>query len=209
MKEYINIELCSKCRKCCEIYGGELFKPVMPNIKMSFHRRKPGDWNEQAFIKYGVYPLRDPLKNEDIYCEFYDISTGCIIERERRPYQCRLYACKDLKENYIEEHEVDLSKVITRPTQYIYDKETNAMTQMFEPVDASITQELYSTRMNICQSCPNLFYHKAGSMPSCKLCGCGLTYKTTVIYPLDKDGKAFSFVEPNGNHIYVCRAQKW
>lgn len=205
MKEYINEELCAKCphHNCCEIYPLNLNIPT-DNLKWGFHNRQQGDWNEQAFKQYGVYPLRDPFLDEETFCEFYDTSIGCIIERKRRPLKCRVHVCDELKANYKEEIDIPMPPV-KKVTKFII--KDNKVFPAYDPVDDEEAEKIGKERLDICLQCQ--FMEKRPNSYACSKCGCHLEYKTKYIYPLDNEGKAFRQIKPDGSYVYVCVLKKW
>ena len=90
------------------------------------------------------------------------------------------------------------------PTGYTYDIINKRIIPSFSPVNPEDIEILSQKRLSICQEC-SLFTQQG----ACSICGCGMGYKATLIYPLDENGKAFYYVDPNGKYIYVCHLMKW
>lgn len=91
------------------------------------------------------------------------------------------------------------------PTGIIFDKNTRKVKFSFDPIDPVEVEKISQFRLNICHQCENLRKDKL----MCKLCGCSLLFRSRLIYPLDKDGKAFDIILENGEFNYVCRLKKW
>jgi hypothetical protein len=111
--EYENAKTCRECptHLCCRIYDREEHgirdKPHwFEEWAESFH-----DHAEE----YGVEPLFNPLEVhkqgheaewdllltkgiDPEWCQYYSPQSGCIIERDRRPTQCRQFNCGRLTE---------------------------------------------------------------------------------------------------------------
>lgn len=198
--EYINNELCSQCTNCCK-YHNRL-------VEASFHNRQTNDWFEEAFEKYGVYPLRDPLIEVGEYCEFYDASIGCLIPREKRSFICRTHVCDKLLLNYKEANEIDIPDNLkeNRPNKHILNEDKTKILYSYD-VDHEKIKQLMEYRLQICKSCDS--YVEKDEIPLCKLQCCGLVHKTATIYSLDENGKAIQGIIHNGSYTYVCRLKKW
>jgi hypothetical protein len=94
-----------------------------------------------------------------------------------------------------------------RVTKIILDKEHNTMIRSSDLVDSQEIEKISEYRLNICNSCSNLF--KKGPNLACNFCGCNVEYKSKIIYSLDEDGKAIRNISPEGDYIYVCKLKKW
>lgn len=90
------------------------------------------------------------------------------------------------------------------PSGYTWDAINNQMKPSYDEVSQDIKLALANKRLTICRGCE--MYTDRGA---CGFCGCGMSFKATLIYPLDQDGKAFYHVDPYGKYIYVCQAKKW
>lgn len=198
--EFINEDLCATCGDCCKIYK-EL-------RESGFVTKKEGDFFINAFEQFGVYPKRNPFIHFDEYCEFHDTSTGCIISRENRPLDCRLYACDKLYQN------CQLNKIYfsefkrgMRPTQFLIDENSCSLIPTFEDVDIDEIKQTAINRINICLSCSELT--ERNGKKACKQCGCGLFNKVYRKYPLDENGKAISQLAPDRSYRYSCPLKKW
>jgi len=177
--EYINIELCSSCKECCHLYKKRL-------IRSPFLNSDSSTFFEDGIEKYGVRPLGNPLYEEIEYCEFYDPSIGCIIEREKRPIFCRNYTCDKLFQNYKE-----INKIIVedrengmKPTTAVINSINQEVEYTFNDIDLESFKEITSHRFNICKSCENLKWNN--DKPYCGDFCCGLLDKIHRIYPLWK-----------------------
>jgi len=111
--EYENAKTCKECptHACCKIYARD-----------EGHTRDTSSWLE-AWVhgfhdhpeEYGVEPLFDPLEvhmrgheaeweallakgTNPEWCQYYNSQSGCVIERDMRPTQCRQYNCGRLTE---------------------------------------------------------------------------------------------------------------
>jgi hypothetical protein len=111
--EYENAKTCKECptHECCKIYardenGARDRASWFEDWVHGFH-----DHPEE----YGVEPLFNPLEVhmpgheaewnallakgiDPEWCQYYNSQSGCIIERDRRPTQCRQYNCGRLTE---------------------------------------------------------------------------------------------------------------
>jgi len=111
--EYENAKTCRECptHSCCRIYGRD----------ENGTRDRPSSFEEWARgfhdhpEDYGVEPLFDPLEVhmqgheaqwsallakgiDPEWCQYHDSRSGCMIERDRRPSQCRQFNCGRLTE---------------------------------------------------------------------------------------------------------------
>lgn len=109
--ECLNAKTCTECAThwCCRIFNrGD--KPGTRDHNMWFE-----DWCDGFHPHpetYGVNPLFDPLEvwmdgpehdkqRQELmakgidpeYCQYYSRKSGCMIERARRPVQCRQFNC--------------------------------------------------------------------------------------------------------------------
>jgi hypothetical protein len=75
----------------------------------------------------------------------------------------------------------------------------------FDIIDPETKKEISDFRLNICNQCEHLRSDKV----ACRLCGCSLSRKVSMIYPFDDDGKAFNNISLNGERNYVCPIKKW
>jgi recombinational DNA repair protein RecR len=89
-------------------------------------------------------------------------------------------------------------------TGFILDKNSNQIKPSFDPIDPEEIKKISEKRISICQSC-ELFSNKG----SCQFCGCNMSYKSTLLYPLDDDGKAIQYVDSLGRLVYTCNLKKW
>jgi hypothetical protein len=201
--EYINEELCSECTYCCKLIYRRDISPA------SIYVRKEGDWFKQAFDLYGVYPLRDPSIENGDYCEFYDSSIGCIIEREKRPRVCRIHVCDKLLLDYKTTNKLEVldNERNKRPTKRILNLDKTQVIYLFDEVDPEEIKQLMEHRLNICKSCTSS--EEKNELLMCKLCHCGLIKKTALIYSLDEEGHAISGILSNGSFASVCPLKKW
>jgi hypothetical protein len=84
-----------------------------------------------------------------------------------------------------------------------YNKETNKLERSFDPVSQEELDNISNYRLSFCQSCKEFT-----NQGKCKLCGCMMKPKSSFIWPLDENGKAFNFILEDGLN-YVCRLKKW
>ena len=101
----------------------------------------------------------------------------------------------------INQTEPEIPKI---PTGYTYDVQNKKMIPSFSIVNPEDINIISEKRLSICRSCE--LFTKQGA---CSFCGCGMSYKSALIYPLDDNGKAFQQVDANGNYYYVCHLKKW
>ncbi|MDA4122824.1 MAG: hypothetical protein OK456_06560 [Thaumarchaeota archaeon] len=111
--EYENAKTCKECptHACCKIYATDV---VDIRDKPSWFKEWVEGFHEHP-EDYGVEPFFDPLEVhmrgheaewnalvakgiDPEFCQYYNAQSGCIIERERRPTQCRQYNCGRLTE---------------------------------------------------------------------------------------------------------------
>jgi hypothetical protein len=111
--EYENAKTCRECptHACCKIYARD---ENDAREKPSWFEAWARGFHEHP-EEYGVEPLFDPLvvhmrgheaewsallaKGIDPeWCQYYNPQSGCTIERDRRPVQCRQYNCGRLTE---------------------------------------------------------------------------------------------------------------
>ena len=111
--EYENAKTCRECptHSCCRIYAAEGNGAADEPSWSEEWARGFHDHPEE----YGVEPLFDPVQVhapghesewgallargiDPEWCQYYDPKSGCTIERDRRPTQCRQYNCGRLTE---------------------------------------------------------------------------------------------------------------
>jgi hypothetical protein len=65
---------------------------------------------------------------------------------------------------------------------------------------------LFDKRLQTCEKCKYVNL----SMRQCTKCGCFIDAKTKVIYKLDEDGYAISYIDPKTNDVYyACPKRYW
>jgi len=94
------------------------------------------------------------------------------------------------------------NKNIKKPTGFSKDSSDNIIIS-YEFISPESIEKMSSDRLLICMACQNYIEDR------CKLCGCGMHYKSALIYPLDDNGKAYNRKKPNGELGYVCLLKKW
>ncbi len=111
--EYENAKTCKECPThfCCKIYATD---ENTARDKSSWFEEWAQSFHEHP-EEYGVEPFFDPLKVhmrgreaewaallakgiDPEWCQYYNAQSGCIIERDRRPMQCRQFNCGRLTE---------------------------------------------------------------------------------------------------------------
>ena len=89
-------------------------------------------------------------------------------------------------------------------TGFTFNKTTNQIIPFFDPINPEEVRLLSEKRIIICHSC-ELFTNQG----ACSFCGCNMTYKSQLLYPLDDEGKAFFYVDLSGKPTHVCNLKKW
>jgi len=111
--EYENARICKECptHSCCRIYASDEHGMGDKSTWLEEWARGFHDHPEE----YGVERLFDPVEVhmrgheaewdallargiDPEWCQYYDSRSGCIVERDRRPTQCRQYNCGRLSE---------------------------------------------------------------------------------------------------------------
>ena len=111
--EYENAKTCKECptHSCCRIYARD---EDDTRDKSSWFEEWARGFHDHP-EEYGVEPLFDPLEVhmrgheaewgallakgiDPEWCQYYNPLSGCMIERDRRPTQCRQYNCGRLTE---------------------------------------------------------------------------------------------------------------
>ncbi len=200
--EFINTKLCASCQKCCcKIHHNRL-------QESGFVTKKEGDFFENAYEQYGVYPKRNPLIEPGEYCEFHDLATGCMIEREKRPLQCRTSACEKLYIDCEEIHKIYFEEPFRgmNPIGFVIDESTNYLKPSYEDEDVEEILKTAKERIKLCLSCEHL--EERGGFKRCKLCGCALLVRIYRKYPLDDEGKAIKYIDAD-KQLYACPLKKW
>jgi len=109
VEDHRDDERCARCGGgCCRIYLPERHGGTMPHgqfILAGFDDFQDyAEWFHRSSDSYGVKPLFNPLDNggrqipEDGSCQ-YRGPAGCIIPRENRPEQCKVYRCAEWEES--------------------------------------------------------------------------------------------------------------
>jgi len=60
-------------------------------------------------------------------------------------------------------------------------------------------------RLSFCNECKNKIIQEK---LICKMCGCGMEYRSTLIFPLDEEGYAYTRINPDNTRNYVCKLKK-
>ncbi len=111
--EYENAKTCRECptHSCCRIYARD--EDITRDRPSSFEEWARGFHDHPE--EYGVEPLFDPLEVhmkgheaqwdallakgiDPEWCQYHNPQSGCVIERDRRPTQCRQFNCGRLTE---------------------------------------------------------------------------------------------------------------
>jgi hypothetical protein len=111
--EYENAKTCRECPThfCCKIYARDEHDARNKSSSFEEWARSFHDHPEE----YDVEPLFDPVEVhmrgheaewvallakgiDPEWCQYYNPQSGCMIERDRRPTQCRQFNCGRLTE---------------------------------------------------------------------------------------------------------------
>jgi tRNA(Ile2) C34 agmatinyltransferase TiaS len=95
-------------------------------------------------------------------------------------------------------------------TGFSLDKSTKKIKPIFDKFNIEEINLIYNKRFEFCKNCRNYVdSDKEGRPKRCRLCGCSLQFKLSLIYPLDNNGKAIRHIDPSGEIMYVCPLIKW
>lgn len=72
------------------------------------------------------------------------------------------------------------------------------------PIDPTIVDKLIKDRLDQCYRCTEF----NAETEKCKQCGCRMSYKVPLLYPLI-DEKAINYIYEDGTYHFVCALKRW
>ncbi len=97
LSKVLEKQKCAECKICCEFDKADEWEIPVINEKL---KKKLDEQNVKTFCVNGCYKYDLEFEGEEIKnCPFHSKDTGCILDDENKPFDCKIWPLRVMNKN--------------------------------------------------------------------------------------------------------------